>query len=164
MHERCKKTSLHVAEKSFLSPRPPKPSANPSEPSSSTAALASAAAVASPSPASPSMVAQFVPMPNAAPDDWSVLDQYVVSDPNLRYKRVVNIAGEVLGQLQPMSGCDSFRAFVLCKQHKPRCSRSRGWRASSGEDPNMVFRVLAHWCLCGAASANTGEHMALTRF
>ncbi len=64
--------------------------------------------MASPSLASPSMVAQFVPMPNAAPDDWSVLDQYVVSDPNLRYKRAVNIAGEVLGQLQPMSGCDSF--------------------------------------------------------
>ena len=109
-----------------------------------------------------------MPVLNTAPADWSVLDQFVVADPhNMRFKRVVDSDGKMVGQVQPFAGSGGFQAFVLCKREghtKPRCSRYRGWKAAAGEDPQMVYRVLAHWCLCGANCANTQAHMALKRF
>ena len=92
----------------------------------------------------------------------------MVADPNnSRFKQVVDRDGKKIGQVQPMSGGSSFQASVLCKREgrkKPRCSRYRGWGASAGEDPRMVYLVLAHWCLRGATCPDAKARVALKRF
>jgi hypothetical protein len=101
------------------------------------------------------------------PNNWAAFEAHITVHPtNPRYKNVSDDDGNVVGQLQPLINASGYRCFALClhPHHLNRCSRSRGWRPSGDEDPNMVDRVLARWLLEGADLTSTREHMSAARY
>ena len=101
------------------------------------------------------------------PNNWAAFDAHITVHPtNPRYKNVSDDDGNVVGQLQPLNHPGGYRCFALClhTHHLNRCSRSRGWKPSGNEDPNMVDRALARWLLEGRDLPSTKAHMDAARY
>ena len=81
-----------------------------------------------------------------------------------RYPVVRSLDGRLLGEIQPFGGVwDTFKAVANCKIHSGRCSRMRGWRQASGENPSAVEHALAKWLVDGAKCVSKEKHVCLPR-
>jgi hypothetical protein len=115
------------------------------------------------SSSSPAQAHAAVPV---IPADWTVYDQHLSTrTPGARCTNVLDATGRTVGQLQPMTGGNSYcvSAVCYCCSHKERCVRMRSWKMTKNEPPEMVDRVLVHWLLSASRYASTKEHKVAKR-
>ena len=89
-------------------------------------------------------------------------DKYKCPEKNGRTDIVVD--GRTIGQLQPIGSWASYSVAARCYLHS-ECSRCRTWKWKSGEEPQLVERILIRWLVAGVevSKADGEKHRALPR-
>ena len=128
--------------------------------------LAKAAASPGPSPGASSSSGAPPPPPPALPEHpLAKYDKYICVAHAKDRRRVLHpVTEQPIGELQPLDAWGLYNVAMQCKikGHK-KCSRSRGWKHTTGEPPECVDWCLTKWLHDGIDLKGKEEHMNLPR-